>query len=97
MAARSAGAELVAVACEKPLARNVAEAKRMVELVEKARVLHGYLEDQLFSPAWSGGTPSPGRGERPSPGGPTSPAAPRSTAAPTCPGSGKASCRAGAS
>jgi predicted dehydrogenase len=49
-AARSAGAELRAVACEKPLARNVAEAKRMVELVEASGLLHGYLEDQLFSP-----------------------------------------------
>jgi predicted dehydrogenase len=48
--ALSRGAKLVAIACEKPLARNLAEAKRMVELVEKAGVLHGYLEDQLFSP-----------------------------------------------
>jgi len=44
------GAKLVGIACEKPLARNVAEGKRVVELVEKAGVLHGYLEDQLFSP-----------------------------------------------
>src|SRR5215470_6711608 len=44
------GAGLVGIACEKPLARNAAEARRMVELVEKAGVLHGYLEDQLFSP-----------------------------------------------
>ena len=44
------GAKLVGVACEKPLARNASEATRMVELVEKAGVLHGYLEDQLFSP-----------------------------------------------
>ena len=44
------GRELVGIACEKPLARNVAEARRMVELVKKAGVLHGYLEDQLFSP-----------------------------------------------
>jgi predicted dehydrogenase len=49
--ARSRGAELVAVACEKPLGRNVAEARRMLELAEKSRVLHGYLENQLFSPA----------------------------------------------
>jgi predicted dehydrogenase len=42
--------ELIGIACEKPLARNVGEAKRMVELVEKANVLHGYLEDQLYSP-----------------------------------------------
>ncbi len=42
--------ELVAVACEKPLARNVAEANRMVEMIERAGLLHGYLEDQLYSP-----------------------------------------------
>ena len=51
VAAISRGAELVGIACEKPLARNVAEAKSVVELVEKAGVLHGYLESQLFSPA----------------------------------------------
>ena len=50
-AARGRGAELVGIACEKPLARNVGEARRVVELVEKAGVLHGYLENQLFSPA----------------------------------------------
>ena len=42
--------QLVGIACEKPLARNVMEAKRMVELVEKAGLLHGYLENQLFTP-----------------------------------------------
>jgi predicted dehydrogenase len=42
--------QLTGIACEKPLARNVAEAKRMVELVEKAGLLHGYLENQLFTP-----------------------------------------------
>src|SRR5262245_32797854 len=69
VAARAAGAELVGIACEKPLARNVAEARRMVELVKKAGVLHGYLEDQLFSPglerghaiAWSRGAALSGR------------------------------------
>jgi predicted dehydrogenase len=45
------GATLVAVACEKPLARNAAEAARMVELIERSGLLHGYLENQLFSPA----------------------------------------------
>ena len=50
VAALGRGASLVGIACEKPLARNVAEALRMVELVEKAGVLNGYLEDQLFSP-----------------------------------------------
>jgi predicted dehydrogenase len=43
--------KLVGIACEKPLARNVAEAKRMVELVEETRLLHGYLENQVFTPA----------------------------------------------
>jgi predicted dehydrogenase len=45
------GAKLLAVACEKPLARNAAEAARMVELIERSGLLHGYLENQLFSPA----------------------------------------------
>lgn len=43
--------ELVGVCCEKPLGRNVAEAKRMVELVKKAGLLDGYLENQLFTPS----------------------------------------------
>ena len=43
--------ELVGVACEKPLGRNAAEARRMLELVEKVGLLDGYLENQLFSPA----------------------------------------------
>lgn len=41
--------ELKGVCCEKPLGRNVAEAKRMLELIQKADLLDGYLEDQLFS------------------------------------------------
>lgn len=61
--------QLVGIACEKPLARNVAEAKRMVALVEQAGVLHGYLEDQLFTPglvrgreiAWARGAALAGR------------------------------------
>jgi predicted dehydrogenase len=47
--------ELVGVCCEKPLGRNVREAKRMLELVQKAKVLDGYLENQLFAPAVSRG------------------------------------------
>lgn len=43
--------ELVGVACEKPLGRNTAEARRMLELVEKVGLLDGYLENQLFAPA----------------------------------------------
>ncbi len=50
VAARKAGADLIGIACEKPLARNVGEALRMVALVEEAEVLHAYLEDQLFTP-----------------------------------------------
>lgn len=49
-AIKSGKGKLIGIACEKPLARNVAEAKRVVELVEEAGVLHGYLEDQLFEP-----------------------------------------------
>ncbi len=47
-------AQLTAIACEKPLARNVAEAKRVAELVTGAGLKHGYLENQLFAPqiAW---------------------------------------------
>ncbi|HEY7545754.1 MAG TPA: Gfo/Idh/MocA family oxidoreductase [Blastocatellia bacterium] len=42
--------DLRAIACEKPLARNVSEAREMVRSVEDLQLLHGYLEDQLFSP-----------------------------------------------
>ncbi len=41
---------LAGIACEKPLARNVAEAKRVVELVKQAGLKHGYLENQVFAP-----------------------------------------------
>ena len=44
-------AELVGIACEKPLARNVKEARRMLDLVKKAGLLHGYLENQVFAPS----------------------------------------------
>ncbi len=47
---RGAG-ELTGVACEKPLARNFDEAKRMVELIESTPLLHGYLENQVFAPS----------------------------------------------
>jgi predicted dehydrogenase len=39
------------VVCTKPLGRNAAEAREMLELVEKAGVLHGYAETEVFSPA----------------------------------------------
>ncbi len=41
---------LSGIACEKPLARNVAEARRVVELVKSVRLRHGYLENQAFAP-----------------------------------------------
>jgi predicted dehydrogenase len=41
---------LRAIACEKPLARTVAEARRILDLVEGAGLSHGYLENQLFAP-----------------------------------------------
>src|SRR6476659_10238015 len=44
------GSPLVGIACEKPLARNVAEAVRVTELVRSASIAHGYLENQLFAP-----------------------------------------------
>ena len=43
--------KLIGIACEKPLARNVAEARQMVQLVEQSGLLHGYLEDQIFAPS----------------------------------------------
>jgi len=47
--------ELIGVACEKPLARNLAEAQRMIELIESTPLLHGYLENQVFEPALTRG------------------------------------------
>jgi predicted dehydrogenase len=61
--------EIVGLACEKPLARNVAEAKRVRELTRKIGVKTGYLENQLFSPhvetgkalLWARGAATTGR------------------------------------
>lgn len=39
-----------AVLCTKPLGRTAAEAKRMLDAVEKAGVFHGYLEDLAYTP-----------------------------------------------
>lgn len=57
------------IACEKPLARNVAEAKRVTDLVKKAGIAHGYLENQVFAPQvetgrqllWARGAATTGR------------------------------------
>lgn len=39
-----------AVLCTKPLGRDAAEAKEMLEAVELAGVFHGYLEDLVYTP-----------------------------------------------
>ena len=49
-AVRSGAGTLKGIACEKPLGRTVAEAKRLVQLCESAGIMHGYLENQLFAP-----------------------------------------------
>lgn len=45
------GSSVKAVAYEKPLARNLEEAAGILELVRKAGLLHGYLENQVFAPS----------------------------------------------
>jgi predicted dehydrogenase len=68
-ALKSGKGKLLGIACEKPLARNVAEARRCVELIKQSGVRHGYLEDQLFTPslmkgrslAWARGAAVAGR------------------------------------
>ncbi len=42
------GAALLGVICEKPLARNVAEARRLVELAASANLRTAYFENQIF-------------------------------------------------
>jgi predicted dehydrogenase len=42
---------LVGVCCEKPLGRNANEAREMRRLVKKAKLLDGYLENQVFAPS----------------------------------------------
>src|SRR4029078_2029164 len=46
-----AGAPLRAGACEQTLGATLASAREMLVLVEDAGLLHGYLENQLFSTA----------------------------------------------
>ena len=49
-AVESGRGTLKGIACEKPLARNSAEARHITALVKRAGLTHGYLEDQLFTP-----------------------------------------------
>ncbi len=61
--------ELAGIACEKPLARNIAEAKSVFGMVRRAGLKHGYLENQLFAPQveagrtllWARGAATTGR------------------------------------
>ena len=61
--------ELIGVTCEKPLGRNVAEAKKVLELTKSVNLLDGYLENQVFSPSitrgkeivWARGAATTGR------------------------------------
>lgn len=62
-------AELRGLACEKPLARNVAEAAKVQKLAQSIEVTTGYLENQYFAPhieagkalIWARGAPTTGR------------------------------------
>ena len=57
------------IACEKPLARTVAEGRRIVELTSSIGLTTGYLENQVFAPqievghalAWARGAATTGR------------------------------------
>lgn len=68
-AVESGKGSIIGVSCEKPLGRNVAEARKLREIVKKIGVLDGYLEDQIFSPSvtrgkeivWSRGAAAAGR------------------------------------
>ncbi len=59
--------KLLGIACEKPLARNVKEARKVVELAKGFNT--GYLENQVYAPMvargkeilWRRGVPSAGR------------------------------------
>ena len=68
-AIQSGKGELIGIACEKPLGRNVAEAKKVLELTKSVGLLDGYLENQVFSPSitrgkeivWARGAATTGR------------------------------------
>jgi len=68
-AIESGKGELKGIACEKPLARNVAEARQVLELVKRVGLRHGYLENQVFAPhieagrnlLWARGAATTGR------------------------------------
>ncbi len=49
-AIKDGAGSLRGIACEKPLARNVAEAKKVAALAKSVGLNTGYLENQLFAP-----------------------------------------------
>ena len=49
-AVKLAAAAGKAIFCTKPLGRNATEAMKMLDLVEKAGVTHGYMEDLVYTP-----------------------------------------------
>ena len=68
-AVESGKGALKGIACEKPLARNVAEAKKVRDMVKRIGVQQGYLENQVFTPQvetgrnllWARGAATTGR------------------------------------
>ena len=68
-AIESGKGELIGITCEKPLGRNVKEAKKVLELTQQVGLLDGYLENQVFAPSvtrgkeiiWTRGAATTGR------------------------------------
>ncbi|MBA64709.1 MAG: dehydrogenase [Candidatus Marinimicrobia bacterium] len=68
-AMESGKGQLIGITCEKPLGRNVKEAKKVLELTQRVGLLDGYLENQVFAPSvtrgkeiiWSRGAKATGR------------------------------------
>lgn len=51
VAAKKVGAPVIGVLCDKPLGRNVREARRIVQLAEEANLLTSYFENQIHMKA----------------------------------------------
>ena len=68
-AIESGKGDLIGITCEKPLGRNVKEAKKVLELTQLVGLLDGYLENQVFAPSvtrgkeiiWDRGAKTTGR------------------------------------
>jgi len=48
---RQGRGHIVGIACEKPLGRTADEAEEMIRLIQPTDLLHGYLENQVYSPS----------------------------------------------